>query len=284
MAYSMITPKPEQLLSEAHAALLASRWSEAIILCRQVLANDPDNLEAHSLWALAQLPGPDYYEMLKRIHRHLRPATYVEIGIDKGSTIAVAALGTRIVGIDPDPQLSRPLPESVRIFRETSDEFFAKHDLCEELGGRPVDLALIDGMHLFEFALRDFINIERCCTAASTCLVHDCYPLDEPTSGRDRVTQFWTGDVWKLILCLRKYRPDLDVHTVATPPTGLAVIRCLDPTSRVLVDRLDSMCDEFMALPYSAVHGDKRGQLNLVSNNWLSVKPLFKAADAGPAS
>ena len=43
----------------------------------------------------------------------------------------------------------------------TSDDFFASHDLAQVLGGRPVDLAYIDGMHQFEFALRDFMNLER---------------------------------------------------------------------------------------------------------------------------
>jgi hypothetical protein len=34
------------------------------------------------------------------------------------------------------------------------------------LGGLPVELGFIDGMHLFEFALRDFMNLERLCTPA----------------------------------------------------------------------------------------------------------------------
>jgi hypothetical protein len=136
-------------------------------------------------------------------------------------------------------------------------------------------------MHLFEFALRDFINLERYCARTSTCLVHDCYPLDERTSARERVTEFWTGDVWKLVLCLKKYRPDLDVHTVAAAPTGLTTIRRLDPKSHILQDRLESICAEFAPLPYSAVHADKRGQLNLVANNWLTVKSLLKTDRIG---
>ncbi len=33
--------------------------------------------------------------------------------------------------------------------------------------------------------------------------------------------RFHTGDVWKVVRCLREYRPDLDVFTIATAPTGL---------------------------------------------------------------
>ena len=272
-----VTSHSSQLLGQAYAALSAGRWSETAELCRRVLASDPDNLQAHQLWASAELPGISYLRILARVHRYLRPATYVEIGVETGASLTAATSGTAIVGIDPNPQLAYPLPEGASIFHSTSDEFFAKHDLCKELGGQPVDLAFIDGMHLFEFALRDFINLEQYCTPTSTVLVHDCYALDERTSDRDRVTRFWSGDVWKLILCLKKYRPDLEVHTIASPPTGLAIIRRLDPKSRKLRDALDSICVEFTSLPYSTLSGDKGGQLNLVASNWLSVKPLLRA-------
>ncbi len=166
-------------------------------------------------------------------------------------------------------------------FGSSAPNWMASRRNGQPPGERAVDLAFIDGMHLFEFALRDFINLERYCARTSTCLVHDCCPLDERTSARERVTEFWTGDVWKLVLCLKKYRPDLDVHTVAAAPTGLTIIRRLDPKSRILQDRLESICAEFAPLPYSAVHADKRGQLNLVANNWLTVRSLLKADRIG---
>src|SRR5262249_40566888 len=154
------------------------------------------------------------------------------------------------------------------IFAKTSDAFFAQHDLFKELDERPIDLAFLDGMHLFSFALRDFINVERYCTPTSTCLVHDCFPLDERTAACTRATNFWSGDVWKLILCLKKHRPDLKIHTIATAPTGLAIIRALDAKSTILRDQLERICDEFAKLPYAVLDNDKNGKLNLVANNW----------------
>src|ERR1700733_3093946 len=154
-----MTLRPASLVA-AFAAFSADRWSEAIELCQRVLASDPDNQEAHLLWASAELHGTHYHQILRRIHQHLRPGTYVEIGIEAGDTLALAAPGTLVIGIDPRPRLSYPLAEGVRIFPSTSDEFFAQHDLSAELGRRPLDLSFIDGMHLFEFALRDFINLE----------------------------------------------------------------------------------------------------------------------------
>jgi hypothetical protein len=121
---------------------------------------------------------------------------------------------------------------------------------------------------LFEFVLRDFMNIERCCTYSSTILVHDSYPIDERTAHRSQVTSFWSGDVWKLILCLKRYRPDLNICTVATPPTGLTIIRGLNPSSEVLKCKMVEICEEFISLPFSALEGNKRDQLNIVENDW----------------
>jgi hypothetical protein len=264
-----------ELLDQAAAALAARRCDEAIALCRRALTIDMNNFRAHELWACASLPGEGYMTILDRIHRHLQPRTYVEIGVETGRSLALAQTCISCVGIDPRPQLSYPIPDTARVFIETSDSFFAQHDLFSELGGRPVDLAFLDGMHLFAFALRDFVNIERYCTPRSTCLVHDCFPLDENTSGADRGTRFWSGDVWKLILCLKKYRPDLDMHIVAAPPTGLAVIRGLDPGSTILRDHMDRIREEFEDLPYSVLRDDKNGKLNLVRNDWPTVRTLL---------
>jgi Methyltransferase domain len=264
-----------ELLDQAASALTARRCDEAIALCRRALAIDKDNFRAHTLWCTASLPGDGYMTILDRIHYHLQPLTYVEIGVETGRTLALAQPGTTSIGIDPQPRLAHPIPDLGRVFVETSDAFFAQHDLSSELGGRPVDLAFLDGMHRFDFALRDFVNIERYCTPQSTCLVHDCLPLDENTSGPNRRTRFWTGDVWKLILCLKKHRPDLEVHTVATAPTGLAIIRGLDPGSTVLRDRMDRIREEFEDLPYSVLHDDRNGKLNVVRNDWPTVRALL---------
>lgn len=263
------------LLEQAAAALSAERPAHAIELCRRLLASDGNNLQAHLLWARAALPGEKYMAILDRIHQHLRPATYVEIGVETGRSLALAQPGTACIGIDPEPRLAHSMPPATRIFAMTSDAFFAGHDLARELGGLPVELAFLDGKHEFAFTLRDFINVERHCTPASTCLVHDCFPLDERTAARERATTFWSGDVWKLIPCLKKYRPELRIHTVPTPPTGLAIIRGLDPRSSVLRDNLARISDEFTALPYSFLDDDKQGRLNLVTNDWPAIRALL---------
>ena len=161
------------------------------------------------------------------------------------------------------------------IFKATSDLFFARRNIVQEFGGRPIDLAFIDGSHLFEFVLRDFINVERNAAPTSTILMHDCYPLDEATAQRERTTAFSTGDAWKVVVCLKKYRPDLKIRTLACPPSGITVVRGLDPASRMLESRLDALYKEFIELPYSALGGDKPAALNLVRGDWETARTVL---------
>ena len=265
----------EEILRRAGTCAADGLNDEAIALCRQALLIEPKNVVARRVLARASLPGENYREVMRRIHAYLRPRTYLEIGVSKGETIALVDPATAAIGIDPSPKIDRPLTARTRIFAETSDDFFARHDPAAEMGGLPIELAMIDGMHHFEFALRDFINVERHCSGDSTVLIHDCYPLDELTAGRERVTEFWSGDIWKLVLCLKKYRPDLAVHTVACAPTGLTIVRKLDPASPVLAASLRAICAEFMDLPYSTLDGRKAELLNLYPNDWGRVRELL---------
>lgn len=266
---------PEIQLLRGRALLALGDRAAAGLCGENALRLRPGIAGAHDLIAAAELPGEYYFDVLSRIHGLLRPETYVEIGVAEGQSIRRANPETAVIGVDPAPAITFALGPNVRIFRMTSDDFFARHDLAAELGGKAVELAFIDGMHLFEFALRDFINLERFCTRASTILVHDCYPLNRITAERDRCTPFWSGDIWRLVLALKKYRPDISVQTIATPPTGLGVIRRLAPGSTVLGDNYDMICSEFLALDYGVLDKDKPGMLGLVPNDWDQVRRIL---------
>jgi hypothetical protein len=217
----------------------------------------------------------DYYQLLERIHRLLRPRTYVEIGFRNGRSFALARTAEHSVAIDPAPDVRFALPPGGKLFALTSDEFFDKHDLRAELGNHPVDLAFIDGMHLFEFALRDFINLEKYCTASSTILIHDGYPQDAVSAARERTTMLWSGDVWKLVLCLKRYRPDLSIATADAPPTGLVIVRKLNPASTIVTENLEAICAEFISMRFEDIAADKARQLNRVPNDWHQLRRLF---------
>jgi hypothetical protein len=217
----------------------------------------------------------DYYEMLARLQKLLKPRTYVEIGFRHGQSFALAKTAVHAVAIDPAPEVRFPLPAGGRLFKLTSDEFFSSHNLRAELGSNEVDLAFIDGMHLFEFALRDFINLEKNCGPASTILIHDGYPQDGVSAARERTTTIWSGDVWKLLLCLKKYRPELLIATADVPPTGLSVVRNLNPNSTVLAENLEKICAEFIPWNYDDLAANKAERLNRVDNDWGQIQRLF---------
>ena len=96
---------------------------------------------------------------LDQVHAKLRPETYLEIGIRNGTSLALSR--ARSVAIDPAFHITAEISCDVRLFRTSSDEYFNRADPLAPTDGRPFDLAFIDGLHLFEFALRDFIHTER---------------------------------------------------------------------------------------------------------------------------
>ena len=262
----------------AAAALAASRAGEtdtAVHYCERALQLEPDLEPVHHLLFSLFLHGEHYDRVLQRIHRHLRPRTYIEIGVEYGTTLQLAAAETLALGVDPKPQLRFVPGPNVRVFTETSDDFFARHDVRAELGGLPVDLAFIDGLHHFEYALRDFMNLERLCTPRSTILIDDCFPHDRRTAQRERFIEFWSGDVWKVVVLLKKYRPELSIHTVATPPTGMCIVRNLDPGSRFIADNLQRLIDEFSALDYGYLDKGRGKKLNLFPNDWERIRSLL---------
>jgi hypothetical protein len=267
--------EPAFLCAAALAASRAGERDRAVRFCELALERVPGLTAAYEILPGLFLHGEDYFSVLERLHGYLKPRTYVEIGVETGASLRLVQPGTAALGIDPKPDIAFPLAEGVRVFSETSDQFFARHQVRAELDGLPVDLALIDGMHHFEYALRDFINLERLCGPESTILIHDCFPLDRTTALRERVMTFWSGDIWRLVVLLKKYRPDLSIHTIATPPTGLGIVRGLDPSSRFLQDNLQRLCDEFLALDYGFLGKDRADSLNLFPNDWGKIRALL---------
>jgi len=82
------------------------------------------------------------------------------------------------------------------------------------------------------------------------------------------------------VVLLRKYRPDLAIHTIATPPTGLCMVRGLDPASRFLQENLERICAEFLALDYGFLEKDRAAELNLFPNDWEKIRTLVPSANS----
>ncbi|HTT01540.1 MAG TPA: class I SAM-dependent methyltransferase [Steroidobacteraceae bacterium] len=266
--------RARHLYYRARLNRLLGRTRRAAELCQHALTHC-DYGRAYRLLAELELPGADYLRVLSRVHEHVRPATYVEIGVAKGDSLRLLHKDTTAIGIDPQPRLARAPGPRQKVLAKTSDEYFAKHDVIAELGGQRVRMAFIDGMHHFEFALRDFINLEPLCAPDSLIFVHDCYPLDERSATREQHTAFWSGDVWRLIVLLKKHRPDLAIHTIATAPTGLGLITHLDPSSRTLRQNLPALIAEGLSISFDSIAGRKAEALNLFPNAWDRLRGLL---------
>jgi hypothetical protein len=262
-------------LAEAHCLL--SENETAALNYRAALSFNSDLVKAHLGLAKLRLPGDNYLALLERLYSLLKPETAIEIGVFQGESLAQFRPPTIVIGIDPAPTLTVPLKTETHLFAETSDQFFAQHRTEQFLQGRPLSVGFIDGLHLYEQALKDFINLEMYCGPRSVILFHDTFPLDEATQTRSQDTQFHTGDVWKTVLALKHYRPDLDIFTIATPPTGLTVVTGLDPTSSVLRDRYDEAVKQFIDTPFSAIEHHLETALNIVANDWSLVQSRLQA-------
>jgi len=186
-----------------------------------------------------------YLKFLASLHEILRPRVYFEIGIRKGASFTLSS--ARSIGVDLGYDIQFPLPPDHVLFRQKSDDFFAGPQMEQALGGARVDLAFIDGWHNFEFALRDFLNLERYCHPSSVVVFDDVRPRNEDEAVRNPHGRAWTGDVWKVAPCLEKYRPDLRITYVGTIPTGLLMIERLDPASRVLGEAYGAIEAEYLA-------------------------------------
>jgi hypothetical protein len=146
--------------------------------------------------------------------------------------------------IDPAPLVYGHFDGRFTFFRMTSDEFFATR--VDDVK-HPIDLAFIDGMHLSEFALRDFMNIERFLSNDHTVVVFDdVLPRNQEEANRIQCPGDWTGDVWEVFYVLKARRPDLHVQLVNTEPTGTMVVSDLSPGSTRLAQEYFNITNDML--------------------------------------
>jgi hypothetical protein len=184
-----------------------------------------------------------YLEFLDRLHVALRPATYLEIGVGGGHSLALAR--ARSIGIDPEFSITAPIAGNVALFRTTSDEYFARPEPLAPFSGAPVDLAFLDGPPRFESTLRDLIHVERASRPSSVIVVRGIFPRAPDDVARQDSGPGSTGDIYSVVEVLRQYRPDLTLTLVDTLPTGLLLVSGLDPRSPVLTDRYDEIVEKY---------------------------------------
>lgn len=189
--------------------------------------------------------GPVYRDFIAAIARKKQARGYLEVGVRDGGTLS--GVGCEAIGVDPEFKIRYDIlanKNAVHLYSMTSDVFFRDHDPRVILGRSP-DVIFLDGLHQFEYLLRDFINSERIAHRDTVVMLDDCLPINAEMTERvfnmagrlDRDNApSWTGDVWKIVPILKTYRPDLHITLVDTQPTGTVCVTNLDPDSTVLRD------------------------------------------------
>lgn len=267
----------EYYLALGEAYRLLDDQERAVFNYRKALTFDRNLTRAYQGLATLRMPGESCDVWLDRLHQARAPATVLEIGAGEGRSQAHKPSPALIIRVDPELAPTYPSPAPIHIFPEASDEFFARGGPDALLAGRPIDIAFIDSRRLFERALRDFLYVEKYCGPRSIILLSDTVPLDEATQSRTRDTTFHTGDLWKTVLCIRHYRPDIDVFTIAAPWSGLTVFTNLDPSSRILDEKYEEAVSRFIDLSHHEIENKAEAVLNMVPNDWPVVEALLKA-------
>jgi hypothetical protein len=238
----------------AQSLLSMGEGDAAVAALRHALSAAP----AKALFDLLEqilMPGPSYLQHLAWLHELLEPRTYLEIGVLTGAALKLARPPTRAIGVDPAPLCGgAAFAAETRIVAATSDAFFA--DPAASSDAVAIDFAFIDGLHLFEQVLRDFINVERRAAPHGVIALHDTLPLADAATRRTLAEPFASGDTWRIVPCLGRYRPDLRVVSIPAGPSGLTIVSGLDPASRVLEQRFDEAVATCGDLPYAGLEAE----------------------------
>lgn len=238
-----------------------------------VFINEMGSMESQTASATPHIPnlhkGTHFHEFMALLSKKRETKRYLEIGVEEGVLMS-HIYADLAVGVDPAFIISANLAKNKRktcLISATSDSFFADPSLVANLSGAP-DLAFLDGFHTYEFLLRDFFNTEAISDPRSLIIMHDCLPLNDVMVIRDlaewrpkmmgtRFEKWWTGDVWKVIPILQKYRPDLKIMYVDCAPTGLVCVSNLNPNDGILKQKYHEIVKEFGEMPNDAANIDR---------------------------
>ena len=202
----------------------------------------------HSKGKIFQAIDGNYLSFLGALHRNIYEG-YFEIGTRTGASLILSQSPS--IAIDPFFQLNvNPIgnKDFCLLFQETSDSFFS--NTAPKLSGFKCQLAFIDGMHLFEYALRDFINLTKISSEKALFLFHDPIPWSFKMATRNSESlernEAWTGDIWKLVHILIDAGLKDNVNLLTSAPSGLLAV--LNPNRKIvamLEENYDSICTQW---------------------------------------
>ena len=153
---------------------------------------------------------------------------------------------------------------NAKYFTKTSDDFF-KEDAPKLFSKKKIDICFIDGMHEYDFVLRDTINALNYLDEEGVIILHDCNPLTAEAEvsfaewKKRGFTGEWNGDVWKIIVHLKSMRDDINVFTLDTDQ-GLGII-----TKGNRQAKLNFTEEQIRQFTFKDIDANRK--------EWLSLKP-----------
>lgn len=177
-------------------------------------------------------------EVLNTIIDKKQVQNYIEIGVNRGKCLFNIKGAKNRFAVDPFFNFS--VWKKIRgiilnfdnlrntFFEVTSDVFFKNNKSLLE--ANKTQLAFIDGLHTYEQALADTLNVLQNATDDVIIVLHDCNPLDAlaayPALSIDHARadlkdhkdwkNIWNGDVWKTIVDIRQNHPYLTAFVLNT--------------------------------------------------------------------
>lgn len=177
-------------------------------------------------------------EVLNAIITTKKVKNYLEIGVNRGKCIFNIKGAEKRFAVDPffNFNIWKKIKAIAKnadnlkndYFEVTSDVFFEQNENL--LLKNRIDLAFIDGLHTYQQCLNDVQNTLKYLDINGIIVLHDCNPLDElaafPAVSIDDARRqlgnnqdwknIWNGDVWKVIVHIRKHHPELTAFVLDT--------------------------------------------------------------------
>jgi hypothetical protein len=162
-------------------------------------------------------------------------ARYLEIGCADNKTFD-SVIAAQKVGVDP---------RKGGTHRMTSDEFFRTWT------GGDFDVIFIDGLHVYEQAARDLRNSFKLLNDGGWVVLHDMLPSNWLEEHVPRISDPWTGDVWKVGFELAQTK-DVDFKIVEID-FGVGVVQPRIPNPEV-PDLANELRDMRFSYLYENIH------------------------------
>lgn len=212
-------------------------------------------------------------EIIQSLMKEKGLKNYLEIGVFNGHIFFRIKSDFKIA-VDPEFRFdsSRRFGKTIinpynvynKYFSKTSDDFFSA-DAPEVFNGKQLNISLIDGMHEYDYALRDTENVLKYLSNDGVIILHDCNPLIKSASSSyaeweaRNFSDTWNGDVWRVILHLQCLRHDVNAF-VLDCDHGLGII-----TKRTPEHPLSFTKEQIAVFSYE--------DFNKNRNEWLNLKP-----------